>query len=195
MEDERKEESVPGLPPGPEETELDRLRAELEEAQRQWTYFRNLLQRVQADFANYRKQVEAEKEEHRRTAAADLLKRLLPVVDDLDRAVAHIPEGTDPSWAEGLRLIHRKLHRALEEAGLQRIPALGRPFDPWEHEVLAFEETEAFPEGEVIEVLREGYKLHGRVLRPALVRVAKAPSRPAQGDPSPAETQETDPNA
>ena len=182
---------APGLPPGPELSEEERLRAELEEADRERGQFRSLAQRVQADFQNYRRRVEEEQQEFQRGAAAQLILKLLPVLDDLERALAQASEDTsspNESWVEGVRLVVRKFHAVMEEAGVQRIEAAGRAFDPWEHEAVAFQETEEHPQGYIVGLVREGYKLHGRVLRAAQVLVARAP----QGDASPGSPDETE---
>ena len=174
---------APGLPPGPELSEEERLRAELEEADRERGQFRALAQRVQADFVNYRRRVEEEQQEFQRGAAAQLILKLLPVLDDLERALVQTTEDASSSsegWLEGVRLVVRKFHGVMEEAGVQRIEAAGRAFDPWEHEAVAFQETADHPAGHVLGLVREGYKLHGRVLRAAQVVVARAP----QGDTS-----------
>ena len=178
---------APGLPPGPELSEEERLRAELEEADRERGQFRALAQRVQADFVNYRRRVEEEQQEFQRGAAAQLILKLLPVLDDLERALVQMPEDTSSSkdgWLEGVRLVVRKFHAVMEEAGVQRIEAADRAFDPWEHEAVAYQETREHPEGYVLGLVREGYRLHGRVLRAAQVMVARAPQGgpPAQTD-------------
>ena len=165
---------APGLPPGPELSEEERLRAELEEADRERGQFRNLAQRVQADFLNYRRRVEEEQQEFQRGAAAQLILKLLPVLDDLERAVVQMREDTsspNESWLEGVRLVVRKFHGVIEEAGVQRIEVAGRAFDPWEHEAVAFQETGEHPQGHILGLVREGYKLHGRV----------PPGRPGDG--------------
>ena len=182
---------APGLPPGPELSEEERLRAELEEAERERGQFRSLAQRVQADFVNYRRRVEEEQQEFQRGAAAQLILKLLPVLDDLERSLVQMPEDTSSSkegWLEGIGLVVRKFHAVMEEAGVQRIEAAGRAFDPWEHEAVAFQETREHQEGHILGLVREGYKLHGRVLRAAQVMVARAP----QGDASPGPTAQTD---
>ena len=176
---------APGLPPGPELTEEERLRAELEEAERERGQFRALAQRVQADFVNYRRRVEEEQQEFQRGAAAQLILKLLPVLDDLERALVQTPEdaSSNDGWLEGVRLVVRKFHAVMEEAGVQRIDAADRAFDPWEHEAVAYQETGEHPAGHVLGLVREGYTLHGRVLRAAQVMVARAPQRDASEGP------------
>ena len=140
---------------------------------------------MQADFVNYRRRAEEEQVEFQRNANAQLVLKLLPVLDDLERAMDHGPEkapGEDTGWLEGVRLIARKFLATLEEAGVQRVEALDQQFNPWEHEVVSYEETREYPEGQVLGVAREGYKLQGKVLRPALVTVAKASQGEKQDD-------------
>ncbi|MFN3973779.1 MAG: nucleotide exchange factor GrpE [Dehalococcoidia bacterium] len=167
-----------GLPPGPEATEAERLRGELEEAQRERAQFKALLQRVQADFINYRKQVEQEREAFQRHATSNLLLRLLPALDDLELALDNLLGETNSPWAEGMRLATRKLFSILQQAGLEPLNPQGQPFDPWEHEAVGQESSDTLPSGSVIKVARKGYKFQGRVLRPALVIVARAAEKP-----------------
>jgi molecular chaperone GrpE len=135
------------------------------------------LQRERANFINYRRRTEQERAETVQYATANLLKRLLPVVDDFDRALAAIPaeERENNRWVEGVELIARKLRTILEQEGVEPIEALGQPFDPNLHEAVAFDDNS---EGgghtdTVAEVYSKGYKLHDRVLRPAMVKVSR----------------------
>jgi molecular chaperone GrpE len=147
--------------------ELERLRAEGEEYLDGW-------QRARAEFANYRKRVERESQESYKRAAGDILCRYLPVLDDLELALRERPtEGDAAAWAHGITIIHQKLLSLLESEGIERIPAEGQTFDPNFHEALSQEESADYKEGQIIDVIRQGYKLDDRVLRPALVRVAK----------------------
>lgn len=136
------------------------------------------LQRERASFINYKRRSEQERAETVQFAAANLLKRLLPVVDDFDRALAAIPaeEREDNSWVEGVELIARKLHNILEQEGVEPIEALGQPFDPNLHEAVAFDD-QAAGSGEqvdtVAEVYSKGYKMKDRVIRPAMVKVSR----------------------
>lgn len=153
---------------------LDSLLAQLEEAQREVEQFRNLLQRVQADSVNYKRRTEEQKEELQNRANANLIIRLLPALDDFERALYHIPEGNAIGyWIDGIELVHRNLKSVLESFGVTQIEAINRIFDPLEHESIHYEISEDYDEGTVISVMREGYKLHGWVLRPAQVTVAK----------------------
>jgi len=175
--------------------ELQQQRQRAEHNLDQW-------KRAEADLQNYRKRVEKERNELLKFGTAGLIKALLPTLDDLERALQTLPEACHRlTWAEGMFLIERKLHLALEQEGLKEIEALGKPFDPSVHEALAQEETAAFPEGHVSAVLQKGYMLHDRVLRPAMVQVAKgrpaAASGPLQnsspaGEPKQDEAQQTE---
>lgn len=184
-------ERTPELSPAPEPTEVENLRAQLEEAERERVQFKNLAQRVQADFVNFRRRAEEEQAELQRNASAQVILKLLPVLDDLERAAGQEPQeatGADAAWLEGVRLIARKFMATLEEVGVQRVEAVDKPFDPWEHEVVSYNETAEHPDGQVLAVAREGYRLHGRVIRPALVTVAKAPTEAAEEQEPPAES-------
>jgi len=131
------------------------------------------LQRLAADFSNYRKRMEAERLDYAKFAKADLIAKLLDILDAYDRALATIPEELKTSsWVEGMWLIERKLRQILEAEGLQAIDSLGRPFDPYQHDAVAHVESDE-PEGTVIKEHQKAYRLHDRVIRPAMVTVAK----------------------
>ena len=145
---------------------------------------KNILVRTQADFSNYRKRMEQEREEARRMVAAGIIVVLLPALDDLDRTMANMPPAVAQSpWGEGLGLAQRKLQSVLEGAGLKPIEAEGKTFDPWEHEAVMYDETGEHAEGTVVHVVRAGYKLQGRVLRPAQVVVARRPVKAEETAP------------
>ena len=152
------------------------LRERLEEAEREKDQFRTMAQRSQADLANYKKRVAQEMEETAREASSRLLLKIISVKDDLERALAMIPNETAaPGWAEGLRLVMRGIDSSLEAEGVSKTAALSMPFEPWEFEAVQYEETDEAEEGIVIKVLTEGYKHKGKVLRAAQVVVAKRP--------------------
>jgi molecular chaperone GrpE len=130
-------------------------------------------QRAAADLANMRRRHEQERQEYMKQANAMLIAELLPVLDSFDRALASMPpELRELTWIDGIVLVERQLRMVLERAGLQPIAAEGQPFNPSEHEALLHEESDK-PEDTVIGELQKGYKLYDRVLRPALVKVAK----------------------
>jgi molecular chaperone GrpE len=129
----------------------------------------------QADFENFRKRVERERHEESRRATGHSIQLLLPVLDTFERALA---AHDDPAYAEyrkGFELIYKQLWEALAKQGLQRIEAHGKNFDPHVHQAIERVETDEHEDGTVTEVLQPGYIFHGRVLRPAMVRVAAAP--------------------
>jgi molecular chaperone GrpE len=152
---------------------IEALRADLEKAQAQAAEYLDGWQRSRAEFANYKKRVEAEREEWRRTSNEALLLKLLPVVDDFERAFQKIPqEWASSPWVSGINMILRKLQALLESQGVVPIQAAGQPFNPQQHEAVLLEETAEHPEGTVIDEIQRGYRLGERVLRPAQVRVA-----------------------
>ncbi len=146
--------------------QLRAARVEAEEQLRGW-------QRAQADYTNYRRRVEQEREEFVRYAEAGIIRDLLPTLDDLERALANLPaELRDVTWVEGVNLIERKLRSTLEQHGLKAIEALGKEFDPHEHEAV-MRDGEPGEATTVTGELQRGYRLHDRVLRPTLVRVGQ----------------------
>lgn len=135
------------------------------------------LQRMAADFANYRKRNDAERAEFAKFAKADLITKLLDVLDGYDRALASVPEDVKGQpWVEGMWLVERKLRQILEGEGLEPVESLGQPFDPYVHEAVAHVESDK-AEGTVIAEHQKAYRLHDRVIRPALVSVAKAKNK------------------
>ena len=129
--------------------------------------YRALWQRTQADFVNYKRRVENERKDFIKSANADLVCSLLPVLDDLDRALRIAPAD---EWAQGMELIGRKLHAILAAAGLETLGSVGEPFDPHRHEAVAFMGA-ADGVQEVSEVIAPGYSFGGKLLRPAAVCV------------------------
>ncbi len=150
------------------ERDLADARERGEENLRNW-------QRTSADFSNYKRRTEGEREVVAQFASAILIGKLLAVLDDFDRALDHVPPEAHDGWVDGVRLVERKLRGLLEAEGVTAIEAVGRPFDPNVHEAVVHEETADHPDNEVIGELQRGYRLHDRVLRPALVRVANNP--------------------
>lgn len=155
----------------PAETEeLD----ELETARARADEYLDQLQRTAAQFSNYKKRIEREQSEFAKMANANLITRLLPVMDDFERAFQTLPPNFGSmSWVDGLRLVQRKLQLLLEQEGVEPIEAEGQQFDPMLHQAVTYEEAKGFEEGQIIAELQKGYKLGDRVLRPSMVRVAK----------------------
>lgn len=132
----------------------------------------NDLKRLAADFANYRKRNEAERSDFAKFAKADLIAKLLDVLDGYDRALATVPdELKGQAWVEGMWLVERKLRAILEAEGLEAVDSLGKPFDPYLHEAVTYVPSDQ-PEGTVIQEHQKAYRLHDRVIRPALVTVS-----------------------
>ena len=184
-EDDRTEEipAAGGQPDGSEPVDPAQMEEQLEEALREKDQFRTMALRSQADLANYRRRAAEELVEARRSANAGLLLKVLSVMDDMERALAHVPEdAVAPGWLDGLRLVQRNLSNLLDSEGVTRIEAQGEPFEPWEHEAVLYEESPDSAEGTVVRVIRKGYRLRDRVLRPAQVAVAKAPEREPEAD-------------
>ena len=161
--------------------EIEKLKAELAAAQAKAEEYLAGLQRERAEFANYRRRTSEERDAMLGLASEDLIRKVLVLADDFDRAIdARPPEITDNPWVEGVAAIDRKLRALLESEGVSQIDASpGRPFDPREHEAIATVAGTGRPEGEIVEEVRRGYRLRDRVVRPALVAVAAAPEESA----------------
>ena len=170
------------------EAQLEQARSQAEEQRRKAETYLDLAQRSQADFLNYKRRTEQDRERLVKDANADLLTQLLPVLDDLQRAVANVPgDLAGNSWAAGIGLIGQKLTQILDRQGLQSIGEEGEAFDPRIHEAVAYQEHPNYGEGQVAQVYRAGYRLNERVLRPAQVVVARgqAVPSPSGGDGGP----------
>jgi len=148
--------------------ELAKLQAEKAE-------LADTLVRRQADFENYRKRIERERKDESRRAQSRLIEDLLPVLDGFERALSAHDDPAYEEYRKGLELIYKGLWDTLARHGLERIEATGKPFDPHVHQAIDRVETREHPDGTVVEVLQEGYKIHDRVLRPSAVRVAMHP--------------------
>ena len=148
--------------------------AEPSELQRQRDEYYDLLLRKSAEFENYRKRVERDRQALSDAAAASMIEELLPLMDDLERALE--AEGGDDAgeaYRRGVELIHRQLGEILRKRGARAIEALGADFDPYYHQAVAHEPAAGRREGEIIEEFRRGYMLGDRLLRPSMVKVAK----------------------
>jgi molecular chaperone GrpE len=138
------------------------------------------LLRLAADFDNYKKRAARERDEYVQHANERLVKELLPILDDLERALEAVAQHEEAALEDGVRLVHRSLAQLLERHGVTEIATEGR-FDPHVHEALLSQPSEA-DEGSVIDVIQKGYRLGGRVVRPARVVVAAAPPHPPEDD-------------
>jgi molecular chaperone GrpE len=151
----------------PIEEQLIQLQAQADEYLDGW-------QRARAEFANFKKRVEKEREETRARIAGELITGYLGILDDLQRALAEPPDGDGVSeWIAGVDLIYQKFLALLEAEGVEPIEPKGEPFDPNFHEAVTFEDSDDHKAGYIIETTQRGYQLNDRVLRPAMVRVAK----------------------
>jgi molecular chaperone GrpE len=148
--------------------------SELADLQRERDDYKDRWLRKGAEFDNYRKRIERERREQADQSVVDLLDDLLLVVDDFDRAMKVESGEGGNAYRKGVELIHGKLHDLLRKQGLTPIDALGMDFDPHLHQAVVHEESPEHREGEVIGELRKGYMLNDRLLRPAMVKVAKA---------------------
>jgi molecular chaperone GrpE len=154
--------------------EVEELHAQLEEARREAAESKAGWQRGMADFTNYRRRTEQERQDLLGLASDSLLLKVLALADDFDRAIEHIPEDSkDSPWVEGVVAIDRKLRQLLESEGVSPLEAQGRPFDPREHQAIAHEDSREVPDGTVIGEVQRGYRVRDRVLRPSLVVVAR----------------------
>ena len=167
-----------GAPPVPPEEEAVLLRAALAEANEEIARQADAVQRGHADLANARRRHDEERLNIQRQANSRLLVQLLPIVDELDLAMNHLKntkpdadETASDSWAEGVRLIQRKLAGFLESEGVARIDSLGEPFNPEMHEAVGIAQVNGVDSGCIVEVLRQGYRLHDRVVQVAQVVV------------------------
>lgn len=159
---------------------LAEVETALGEAEKKAAEYLDGWQRSQAAFANFRKRTEAEQAQYRLTANAQLLSRLLPIVEDFKRAFESTPTALngDP-WLEGIRLVERKVKSVLEAESVTPIELKpGDAFDPGRHEAVLYQEVKGFSEGEVVAEIETGYLIGDRILRPSLVVVAKGPSAP-----------------
>ena len=154
--------------------DIETLRSQAEASRTQADEYLGALQRERAEFLNYKRRTAEERQRDLGLAAEDLIRKVLALADDFDRAIEARPESiaADP-WFEGVSAIDRKLRTLLESEGVSVIDvAPGTPFDPREHDAIANVAGTGRPEGEIVEQVRRGYRLRDRVLRPALVAVA-----------------------
>lgn len=154
--------------------EYEEMKQALEQARQQSSEYFEGWQRERADFINYKKRIEREQAALTQMLTAEIIKKYLVILDDMERALKNRPtEGDGAEWAAGVELIYRKLQSILEGEGISRIPAENEMFDPNRHEAISHEDSPNHKSGEVIEVCQQGYVIGDRVLRPALVRVAR----------------------
>ena len=151
--------------------EREALIQQLKEAESKVVEYKDGWARTQADFQNFRKRVDRDSETFKASTKGDIIKKVLPVLDDLERAMQNRP--TDDAWANGIELVVRKFQNILDLEGVKRIEAKGAAFDPNFHEAISHEPSDEVESGHVIDVVQNGYVIGERVIRPALVRVAQ----------------------
>lgn len=156
-----------------EETDPNVLRSQLAEQQKLAEDYFNRLARVQADYDNFRRRTRQEKEDFYKYASEQLVVALLPVLDNFDRALAAGGESVE-SFKSGVQMIYRQLQDILEADGLTPVQAVGEQFDPTRHEAVLQAETDEYPDNTVIEEFSRGYCLKDKVIRPAMVKVARS---------------------
>jgi molecular chaperone GrpE len=167
--------------------DMDALKSELEATKAKSDEYLAGLQRERAEFTNFRRRTAEEREQMLGLAGEDLIRKVLAIADDFDLAIDNRPpELAGNSWVEGVTAIDRKLRGLLESEGVTAVAAEpGSSFDPREHEAIVNVPGTGRAEGEIVDVVRRGYKLRDRVLRPALVAVAAAPDPESVGSPAP----------
>jgi len=171
----RRPENAPASQP-----EVAELKARIAELETSAEEASNRFLRLAADFDNYKKRARQDQFDTINYASATVVERLLPVLDDFQRALDHAPDDVDEGWLKGLRLTYQKLQEILSAQGVEAIEAVGSAFDPKLHEAVGSEESSEHPEDTVVLELRRGYRLRDRVIRPALVKVARPPALPAE---------------
>ena len=154
--------------------EIELLQAEIDKLRQQSQEYLDGWQRERAEFANYKKRKEKESQLLQNNISGNIIRKYLDIVDDLERALQNQPEeGEGASWAKGIELIYRKFLSALEAEGVVPMKVKGQQFDPNLHEAISLEPNEEYESGQIIEVLRNGYLIGDRVIRPASVRIAQ----------------------
>lgn len=153
------------------DAERESLKAQLAEAESKASEYKDGWARSQAEFQNYKKRIERDNALTYASMKGDIIKKILPALDDLERALQNRP--ADDAWANGIELIARKLQNTLESEGVKKIEAKGAAFDPNFHEAITHEPSDEVESEHIIEVVQNGYILGERVIRPALVRVAQ----------------------
>ena len=159
-----------------ENSKLIILEEALEKTLAEVENFKDIAKRAQADLINFKRRADNEKTEEKFSIKSNILLSIITILDDFTLAMNMLPEDTESkTWLEGIQIIYRKIEILLESQMVTKIDAIGKKFEPWEFESLQFKETNDFDENTVIEVIKEGYKLNGQILRPAQVIVSNAP--------------------
>ena len=156
--------------------DLETLCKQLEEVRAKEAEYLDGWQRARAELSNARKRFQREQQGAYANAKADMLVRLLPIIDDFERAFADLPdELSDHTWIHGIKLVQQKAQGILTQEGVEPIEAAGQEFDPLWHQAVTHEPSEEVPEGQVIAEMQKGYSMGDRVLRPSMVRVSSGP--------------------
>ncbi len=154
--------------------DLEPLQVRIAQLEKESAEHRDAWLRAVADYKNFKRRTDQERGDLIRSASAGLLMKLLPVVDDMERALASTPAEVTPTpWFEGVKLIAQKLQTVLESEGVTHIEAVGKDFDPNFHEAVIYEAADNGQDGKVVAELQKGYKLRDRVLRPTMVKVGQ----------------------
>jgi molecular chaperone GrpE len=150
--------------------EMDQLRAERDGAKAERDDIRDILLRRQAEFENFRKRTEKERSDYVQYAAMDMVRDLLPILDDFERALKI--EGAGPEYARGIEMIYNRMYETLKKMGLEPIASDGKTFDPNLHQAVERVETKDSPDGTILSEFQRGYLFKGKLLRPTMVKVA-----------------------
>lgn len=166
----------------PLEDQVSSLKTRLEQAQQEAAGNLDTAQRAQAEMVNFRRRTDEDRIANAKYANSRLIANILPVVEELDLAISHTESGTEinDSFLEGIKLIQRKLTGVLESEGVAAIEAVGLMFNPMEHEAVGTEESTEVEPGYITQILRPGFRLHDRVIRPVQVMVATAPKEQSE---------------
>ena len=164
------------------EQEIEMLKSQVEEKEKQGEENYDRFLRAQAELENYKKRVEREKSSLIQYGNEELIKAILPVIDNLERALVHPPGENPDGLLEGIKITHNQLLQVLEKFGVTRIAAVGEPFDPSKHEAMMQVESADHEPNTVVSELQRGYFLKDRLLRPAMVSVARAPKQEEEGE-------------
>ena len=166
----------------PLEDQVSSLKTSLEQAQQEVAENLDTAQRAQAEMVNFRRRTDEDRIANAKYANSRLIANILPVLEELDLAISHTESSSEinDSFLEGIKLIQRKLTGVLESEGVAAIEAVGLMFNPMEHEAVGTEESSEVDPGYITQILRPGFRLHDRVIRPAQVMVATAPKDPSE---------------
>lgn len=172
------------------EADADAADSDLEKAVAETDQLKDQLLRARAEFDNYRKRTAKDMARIRETAAKDLIKSILPAIDNLERALEHVEDKSE-GLAQGVEMVLKQLCDTLNQRGLEPLPGVGEPFDPNVHEALAQQPSDEHAEGIIVQEYQRGYTLGGFTLRPAQVIVSSGPAAASAGDAAEDDSEET----